>query len=142
MNSENKENLSNYQLSKRKPSICSTSLHFSKLITVVQFFRATLVLQWFQLNFGAGNFCGRQPGTSALHMILRLTSVNLPRELKEKNRPPGIKGLSEQSGVLWVVRKMLHNKVFSLTLAAAFMNTTLFTFNPLLYLDLSWKHAS
>ena len=40
MNSENKENLSNYQLLKRKPSVCSTSLHFSKLITVVQFFFA------------------------------------------------------------------------------------------------------
>ena len=37
VNSENKENLSNYQLLKRKPSVCSTSLHFSKLITVVQF---------------------------------------------------------------------------------------------------------
>ena len=38
MNLENKENLSNYQLLKRKPSLCSTSLPFSKLITVVQFF--------------------------------------------------------------------------------------------------------
>ena len=40
VNSENKENLSNYQLLKRKPSVCSTLLHFSKLITVVQFFFA------------------------------------------------------------------------------------------------------
>ena len=40
VNSENVENLSNYQLLKRKPSVCSTSLHFSKLITVVQFFFA------------------------------------------------------------------------------------------------------
>ena len=40
VNSENKENLSNYQLLKRKSSVCSTSLHFSKLITVVQFFFA------------------------------------------------------------------------------------------------------
>ena len=62
--SENKENLSNYQLLKRKPSVCSTVPNFSKLITVVQFsFRATPVLQWFQLNFGAGNFRGRRPGT-------------------------------------------------------------------------------
>ena len=38
VNSENKENLSNYQLLKRKPSVCSTSLQFSKFITVVQFF--------------------------------------------------------------------------------------------------------
>ena len=38
VNSENKENLSNYQPLKRKPSVCSTSLHFSKLITVVDFF--------------------------------------------------------------------------------------------------------
>ena len=38
VNLENEENLSNYQLLKRKPSVCSTSLHFSKLITVVQFF--------------------------------------------------------------------------------------------------------
>ena len=53
VNSENKENLSNYQLLKREPSVCSTSLHFSKLITAVQFFRVTPVLQWFQLNFGA-----------------------------------------------------------------------------------------
>ena len=41
VNSENKENLSNYRLLKRKPSVCSTSLHFSKLITVmIQFFFA------------------------------------------------------------------------------------------------------
>ena len=40
VNSENKENLSKYQLLKRKPSVCSTSLHFSKLITVVQIFFA------------------------------------------------------------------------------------------------------
>ena len=38
MNLENKENLSNYQLLKRKPSLCSTSLPFSKLISVIQFF--------------------------------------------------------------------------------------------------------
>ena len=38
VNSENVENLSNYQPLKRKPSVCSTSLHFSKLITVVYFF--------------------------------------------------------------------------------------------------------
>ena len=76
MNSENKENLSNYKLLKRKPSVCSTSLHFSKLITVVQFFfRVTPILQWFQLNFGAGNFLGRRPGTSALRMLRRLTAV-------------------------------------------------------------------
>ena len=77
MNSENKENLSNYQLLKRKPSVCSTSLHFGELITVVRFFfRVTPVLQWFQLKFGAGNFRGRRPGTSALRMLLRLTAVN------------------------------------------------------------------
>ena len=76
VNSENVENLSNYQLLKRKPSVSSTSLHFSKLITVVHFFfRVTPVLQWFQLNFGAGNFRGRQLGTSALRMLLRLTAV-------------------------------------------------------------------
>ena len=40
MNLENKENLSNYQLLKRKPSLCSTSLPFNKLITVVQFFNS------------------------------------------------------------------------------------------------------
>ena len=38
VNLENKENLSNHQLLKGKPSLCSTSLPFSKLITVVQFF--------------------------------------------------------------------------------------------------------
>ena len=38
VNLENKENLSNYQLLKRKPSVCSTSLHFSKLISVVHIF--------------------------------------------------------------------------------------------------------
>ena len=76
VNWENKENLSNYQLLKRKPSVCSTSLHFSKLITVVQiFFRVTSVLQWFEWNFGAENFRGRRPGTSALRMLLRLTAV-------------------------------------------------------------------
>ena len=82
MNSENKENLSNYKLLKRKPSVCSTSLHFSKLITVVQFFfRVTPILQWFQLNFGAGNFLGRRPGTSALRMLRRLTAVWFPDQL-------------------------------------------------------------
>ena len=49
VNSENKENLSNYQPLKQKPSVCSTSLHFSKLITVVDlFFPETPVLHWFQ----------------------------------------------------------------------------------------------
>ena len=33
------------------------------------------VLQRFQLNFGAGNFRGRRPSTSALRMLLRLTAV-------------------------------------------------------------------
>ena len=76
MNLENKENLSNYQLLKGKPSVCSTSLHFSKLITVIQFLSPlTPVMQWFKLNFGAGNFRGRRPGTSALRMLLRLTAV-------------------------------------------------------------------
>ena len=43
VNSENKENF--YQLLKRKPSVCSTSLHFSKLITDVDlFFPETPVL--------------------------------------------------------------------------------------------------
>ena len=28
------------------------------------------------MNFGAGNFRGRRPGTSALRMLLRLTAVN------------------------------------------------------------------
>ena len=77
LNSENKENLSHYQLLKRKPSVCSTSLHFSKLITVVQFsIRVTPVPQWFQLNFR-----GRRPGTSALRMLLRLTAVKLRCDL-------------------------------------------------------------
>ena len=76
MNLENKENLSNYQLLKRKPSLCSTSLPFSKLITVVQFFfPLTPILVWYQLNFSAGNIRGRRPGTSALRMLLRLTAV-------------------------------------------------------------------
>ena len=83
MNLENKENLSNYQLLKRKPSVCSTSLHFSKLIAVVQFFfPVTPILQWFQLNFGAGNFRGRRPGTSTLRMLRRLTAVLLPISLR------------------------------------------------------------
>ena len=78
VNSEDKENLSNYQLLKRKPSVSSSSLHFSKLITVVQFFfPVTPVLQWFQLNFGAGNFRGRRPGSSALHVLRRLTAVSV-----------------------------------------------------------------
>ena len=62
-----------------KPSVCSTSLHFSKLITVVQFLSpVTPLLQWFKLNVGAGNFRGQRPGTSALHMLLRLTAVKPP----------------------------------------------------------------
>ena len=52
VNSENKENLSNYQLLKRNPSVFSTSLYFSKLITVVQFFfPVTPVTQWFSIKF-------------------------------------------------------------------------------------------
>ena len=78
MNSENKENF--YQLLKRKPSVCSTSLHFSKLITDVDlFFPETPVLHWFQWNISAGNFRGQRPGTSALRMLLRLTAVSATR---------------------------------------------------------------
>ena len=47
VNSENKENLSNFQLLKRKPSVCSTSLHFGELITVGQYF--------FRVNTGSAN---------------------------------------------------------------------------------------
>ena len=84
MNSENKENLSNYQPLKRKPSFSSTSLHFSKLITVVDlFFPETPVLHWFQWNFSAGNFRGQRPGTSALRMLLRLTAVSVWRLVPE-----------------------------------------------------------
>ena len=76
MNSENKENLSNYQLFKRKPSVCSTSLHFSKLITVAQFFFShDTGSAMVSLKFCVGNFRGRRPGTSALRMLLRLTAV-------------------------------------------------------------------
>ena len=85
MNLENKENLSNYQLLKRKPSLCSTSLPFNKLITVVQFFiPVTPILQWFHLNFGAGNFRGRRPGTSALRMLRRLTAVLVANDLSQR----------------------------------------------------------
>ena len=91
MNSENKENLSNYQLVKRKPSVCSISLHLRKFkITVDQFFLVTPVLQWFQLNFGAGNFRGRRPGTSALGMLLHLTAVNSRRAFLK--RPENFSG--------------------------------------------------
>ena len=55
MNSENKENLSNYQLLKRKPSVCSIPLHLSKVFTVVQFFFA-----WHRFHFpdSRGSFPG------------------------------------------------------------------------------------
>ena len=99
MNSENKENLSNYQLLKRKPSVCSRSLHSSKLNTVVQFFfRMTPVLQWFHLNLGAGNFRGRRPGTSALRMLLRLTAVNQGVNMAGAHRAHAV-----ASFVLWEV---------------------------------------
>ena len=76
VNLENKENLSNYQLLKRKPSVCSSSLHFSKINHCRSiFFPVTPVLQWFQLNFGARIFRGRRSGTSVLRMLLRLTAV-------------------------------------------------------------------
>ena len=75
VNSENKENLSNYQLLKRKPSVCSTSLQFSKLITVFQFFSHDTDSAKVSLKFWRGNFRGRRPGTSALRMLLRLTAV-------------------------------------------------------------------
>ena len=40
----------------------------------------TPALQWFHLNFGAGHFSDRRPGTSTLRMLLRLTAVNaIPR---------------------------------------------------------------
>ena len=75
MNSENKENLFNYQLLKRKPSVCSTSLHFSKLITVVQFFSNDTGSAMVSLKFWRGKFSRRRTGTSALRMLLRLTAV-------------------------------------------------------------------
>ena len=53
VNSENKEKFSNYQLFSRITGSAMVSI-----------------------NFGAGNFGGRQPGTSALRMLLRLTAVN------------------------------------------------------------------
>ena len=41
------------------------------------FFSRNTGLQWFQLNFGAGNFRGRRSGTSALRILLRLTAVKV-----------------------------------------------------------------
>ena len=53
------------------------------------------VLKWFHLNFGAGNFRSRRPGTSALRMLLRLTAVKttpLPALSRESTmRDPGNK---------------------------------------------------
>ena len=46
----------------------------------------TRVLQWFHLNFGAGNFRGRRPGTSALRMLLRLTAI---KALSSQGKSPG-----------------------------------------------------
>ena len=60
VNSENNENLSNYQLLKQKPPIWSISLHFSIFLTIVQlYFAWHRFLQWFQLKFRAGHFPGR-----------------------------------------------------------------------------------
>ena len=60
VNSENNENLSNYQLWKPKPSLWSISLHFSVFLMIVQlYFTWHRSLQWFQLKFRAGNFPGR-----------------------------------------------------------------------------------
>ena len=86
MNLENKENLSNYQLLKRKPSVCSTSLHFSKLITVVQFFfsrdtGSALI----SIKFWRGKFSRPATGTSALRMLVRLTAVNLGTDTENFN---------------------------------------------------------
>ena len=46
----------------------------------------TPVLQWFHLNFVAGNFRGRRPGTSALRILMRLTAVKYTglRRIKER----------------------------------------------------------
>ena len=61
VNSENKENLSNYRLLKRKTCVCSTSLHFSKLITVIQFFfsrnngSAMVLMKFAREVFAAGD---------------------------------------------------------------------------------------
>ena len=53
----NKENLSNYQLLKRKPSVCSTSLNFGELITVVQyFFRVNTGFAMVSVKFWRGKF--------------------------------------------------------------------------------------
>ena len=93
VNLENKENLSNYQLLKREPSICSTSLHFSKLITVVQFFSRNTGSPQVLIKFWRGNFRGRRPGTRALRMLLRLTAVK-----PKPNREP--------------VRRLLSNGIF------------------------------
>ena len=59
----------------------------------------TPILIWYQLNFGAGNFRGRRPGTSALRMLLRLAavspahllqafSVHVSRDWTRQRRPP------------------------------------------------------
>ena len=63
------------------------------------FFRVTPVLQWFQLNFGAGNFRGRRPGTSALRILLRLAAVNIEMRMRRVHlimRTEGIKAFSKR----------------------------------------------
>ena len=60
VNSENNENLSNYQLWKGKPSLWSISLNFRVFLTIVHLYFAWLHSpQWFQSKFRAGNFPGR-----------------------------------------------------------------------------------
>ena len=48
------------------------------------------VLQWLQLNFGAGNFRARRPGTSALRMLLRLTVAKLAGRFLRVWDPPQV----------------------------------------------------
>ena len=96
VNLENKENLSNYQLLRRKPSLWSTSLPFSKLITVVQsFFPVTPILIWYQvginIQFWRGKFSRPATGYECIaHPLAFDRGVDIFQRPKEgEKRDPG-----------------------------------------------------
>ena len=81
---------------KRKPSVCRTSLHFSKLITVVQFF----FFAWYRFfnsfnSIAIWNLRRWRPGSSALRMLRCLTAVSCS---KRSCSTPELRNDSPQTG--------------------------------------------
>ena len=78
------------------------------------------------MNFGAGNFRGRRPGTSALRMLLRLTAVKLSPSRAHFDFVPFLRPATQAIKMLEVYRL----SIVRYTIAIKRYRSFIFTIDP------------